>query len=386
MNGEDPEERKAKGIKLIKIAGIQISFDYSWFIVFALVLFALSEGYFPRVFPGHFFLTYWLAGAFATVCFFASVVIHELAHSLVALRSGIQISEITLFIFGGVSKIAEEPKDPVTELQVAIVGPLSSFALAWLFWIIKGFFEGLDLSLITGIFRYLAWINLALGIFNLIPGFPLDGGRVFRAIYWWKTGSLTRATRLATDLGKGFAVALMVLGGLQIFLGDLIGGLWFIFIGMFLRGLSQRGYEEVIIRKSLEGVPVREIMIREVVCVPPDLPVSRLVHDYFLHYAYGGFPVVANGRVLGVVTVAGARQVPREELDVRKVAEIMVQIEAPMVISPEISLADALRQMTQEEQDRLLVMQQDRLTGLITKSSLLRFVRMKRILEPESEQ
>jgi Zn-dependent protease/CBS domain-containing protein len=383
MNGETAEAKNVRGVALFKVAGIQISFDYSWLIVFAVVLFALSEGYFPRYYPGHYSQTYWLAGAVATLFFFASVVVHELAHSLVAIRSGIDISEITLFIFGGVSKITEEPKDPVTELKVAIVGPLSSFALALIFWVVKGLFSELHLVLITGIFNYLAWINLALGIFNLIPGFPLDGGRVFRALYWWKTGSLTRATRLAADLGKGFAVALMVLGGLQIFLGDLIGGLWFIFIGMFLRGMSQRGYEEVIIRKSLENVPVREIMTREVVSVPPDLTVSHLVHDYFLHYTYRGFPVEEGGRVLGVVTVTGVRQVPREKQPTTKVAAVMVPIGDNLVIEENVSLADALRQMTQTDQDRLLVMQAGQMTGLITKSTLLRFVQVKQILEPE---
>lgn len=379
----DVETMRPKAINLIKIAGIQVSFDYSWLLIFGLVLFSMSAGYFPRYYPGHAFLTYWLAGAFATLFFFASVVIHELAHSLVAVRSGIQISEITLFIFGGVSKITAEPQDPVTELKVAIVGPLSSFALAALFGMAKGFFAGFNLPLITGIFSYLAWINLALGIFNLIPGFPLDGGRVFRALYWWKTGSLTRATRLAADLGKGFAVALMVLGGLQIFLGDLFGGIWFILIGMFLRGMSQRGYEEAVVRKSLEGVPVDEIMTREVVSVQPDMTISQLVHDYFLHYTYGGFPVLADGRVVGVVSVAGVRQVPRQEQDFRKVAEVMEPVSDQLAIAGEASLAEALTRMTQADQDRLLVMDQDRLVGLITRTTLLRFVQVKRLLEPE---
>ena len=206
-----------------------------------------------------------------------------------------------------------------------------------IFWLAKGFFAGFNLPLITGIFSYLAWINLALGIFNLIPGFPLDGGRIFRALYWWKTGSLTRATRLAVDLGKGFAVALMVLGGVQIFLGDLFGGIWFILIGMFLRGMSQRGYEEVVVRKSLEGVPVREIMTREVVTVQPDMTISQLVHDYFLHYTYGGFPVLADGRVVGVVSIAGVRQVPRQEQDFRKVAEVMEPVSDQLAIAGEVS-------------------------------------------------
>ncbi len=382
----DAETIRPKAINLIKIAGIQVSFDYSWLLIFGLVLFSMSAGYFPRYYPGHAALTYWLAGAIATFFFFASVVIHELAHSLVAVSSGIQISEITLFIFGGVSKITAEPQDPVTELKVAIVGPLTSFALALIFWVVQGFFAGLNLSLITGIFKYLAWINLALGVFNLIPGFPLDGGRVFRALYWWKTGSLTRATRLAADLGKGFAVALMVLGGVQIFLGDLFGGIWFILIGMFLRGLSQRGYEEVVVRKSLEGVQVGEIMTREVVSVSPDMTLSQLVHDYFLHYTYGGFPVLADGRVVGVVSIAGVRRVPRPEQDFRKVVEVMEPFSEQLAIAGEVSLAEALGRMTQADQDRLLVMDQDRLVGLITKTTLLRFVQVKRILEPEMDE
>ena len=380
----DAEASQPKAINLIKIAGIQVSFDYSWLIVFGLVLFSMSAGYFPRYYPGHAALTYWLAGIFATLFFFASVVIHELAHSLMAIHLGLKISEITLFIFGGVSKLNEEPLDPVTELQVASVGPLSSFGLALIFWLVRGLVAGLHLGLLTGLFSYLTWINLALGVFNLVPGFPLDGGRVFRALYWWKTGSLTRATRLAADLGKGFAVALMVLGGVQIFLGDLIGGLWFIFIGMFLRGLSQRGYEEVVIRKSLEGVQVRDIMTREVVSVAPDLTVSQLVHDYFLHYAYRAFPVEAEGRVLGVATVTSVRHVPRPEQEVQKVAEAMIPVSEEWIITGEVSLADALRRMAQNEQDLLLVMQDEKMIGIITKTSLLRFIQVKRILEPEA--
>ena len=382
----DAEASQPKAINLIKIAGIQVSFDYSWLIVFGLVLFSMSAGYFPRYYPGHAALTYWLAGIFATLFFFASVVIHELAHSLMAIHLGLKISEITLFIFGGVSKLSEEPLDPVTELQVASVGPLSSFGLALIFWLVRGLVAGLHLGLLTGLFSYLTWINLALGVFNLVPGFPLDGGRVFRALYWWKTGSLTRATRLAADLGKGFAVALMVLGGVQIFLGDLIGGLWFIFIGMFLRGLSQRGYEEVVIRKSLEGVQVRDIMTREVVSVAPDLTVSQLVHDYFLHYAYRAFPVEAEGRVLGVATVTSVRHVPRPEQEVQKVAEAMIPVSEEWIITGEVSLADALRRMAQNEQDLLLVMQEEKMIGIITKTSLLRFIQVKRILEPEAAQ
>jgi CBS domain-containing protein len=297
-----------------------------------------------------------------------------------AIRCGIEIPEITLFIFGGVSKLSQEPKDPKTELKISVVGPLSSFVLAGIFGLIAKLLVGLP-ALLVAVFHYLSWINVALGVFNLIPGFPLDGGRIFRAIWWWKTGSLIRATKVATDLGKTFAVALMVLGALQIFTGLLISGLWLVFIGMFLRGMSERGYEELIIRKSLEGVPLKEVMIRDVVSVPPSLTLDQLVHDYFLHYTYRGFPVVSDHAVLGLVSLSAVSGVPREEQARTTAAEVMTPLREGLVIAADASLAEALTRMVQEDADRLLVMEQGRMAGLITKTSLLRFVQIKQILE-----
>jgi Zn-dependent protease/predicted transcriptional regulator len=382
MNDNAKEGRFSRGISLFKIAGILIRLDFSWFIIFGLVLFALSAGYLPRAFPGQDPQTYWIAGLVATLLFFASVMLHELAHSLVAIRHGIDIPEITLFIFGGVSRLSQEPSDPKTEFKIAVVGPLTSFALAAAFGALRVALQGFEPSLIVVVIGYLTWINLALGIFNLIPGFPLDGGRILRAFLWWRTGSLTRATKVASDFGKGFAMAIMILGALQIFAGALINGLWFIFIGMFLRGMSVQGYEELVMRKSLEGVQVDEVMVREVVSVPSDLPIDQLVHDYFLHYAYRGFPVVDNGRVLGVVSVAAVRQLPREVYDNRRVADIMTPLQEDLLIEGNASLAEALMKMSREEQDRLLVLQGDRLAGLVTKTGLLRFVQIKQVLQP----
>ena len=385
MNGERALIKPVGSFGQFQVADITIGFDYSWFIIFALVLFALSGGYFPNYYPGYGTTTYWIAGIFATLLFFGSLLIHELAHSLMAIRSGIEIKEITLFIFGGVSRITEEPKDPAAELKIAVVGPLASFALALIFWLIMSLFARFQLILVTGIFYYLAWINLALGIFNLIPGFPLDGGRLFRALFWWWTGNLTRATRVAADIGKGFAVALMILGGVQIFFGDLVGGLWFIFIGMFLRGMSQRGYEEVVVRKTLENIPMEEIMTREVVTVPPNLSLYDLLNQYFLNYPYHGFPVKDEGRVLGLITLAQMKNIPPGEYPVLKVKEFMIRMNDDILISPEVSLDEALKRMTWKDLDRLLVMQQGDLVGLITKKSLMRFVEIKHILEPEPE-
>lgn len=381
MSTEITGKRNRRGFDLFKIAGIQITLDYSWFIIFALVVWSLSAGYFPHYYPGQSTQAYWIAGLTAALLFFFSVLAHELSHSFMAIHSGIKIPGITLFIFGGVSQLSEDPKDPKIELKIAIVGPLTSFALALIFWGIKNSLMTNQTSLILAVFDYLAWINMALGIFNLIPGFPLDGGRVFRALWWWKTGSLTQATKLASDMGKGFALALMILGGLQIFSGALIGGLWFLFIGMFLRGIAEGGYQELVMKQSLEGVQVQEVMIQDVVNVPSVLPINHLIREYFLRYGYRGFPVVQEGKVLGVVSLTNVKDIPEEEQKTRTVEEVMNPLNDKMLIAPEASLAEALKKMIQGDISRLLVMREDKLAGMITKTGLLRFLEIKHILE-----
>ncbi len=371
------------GISLFRIAGIQIRIDYSWFLIFLLVLVSLSAGYFPRAHPDQTTATYWGAGLVATLLFFASILAHELAHSLVALRAGIRIPAITLFLFGGVSHMEEEPRSPGSEIRIAIVGPLMSFALAAAFWGLARALGGEPRSLLGVVFVYLAWINAALGVFNLIPGFPMDGGRVFRALVWRRTGSLVRATRLASDVGKGFAVALMVLGAIEIFSGALVGGLWLVFIGMFLRGMAGAGYQGLLIRQALEDVSVEQVMIRDAVSVDPDLPIRRLIDDYFLTTGYRGFPVVKGSDVLGVVSIAEVAQVPAEQRDRVRVREQLRALTPELRIAPDASLGEALRRMAQNGGGRLLVMRGERLEGMITKTGLLRFVELRRLLEPE---
>ena len=371
---------KKPGLKLMKVGGIQIILDYSWFIVFGLLLWSLSAGYFPLVYPGQTTQTYWMTGGLAALLFFISVITHELSHSFMAIRSGIKIPEITLFIFGGMARLSEEAGDPKTEFKIAIVGPLTSFALALVFRLIQNALLGDQPSIIVEMFGYLVWINIALGIFNLIPGFPLDGGRVFRAFWWWKTGSMIKATRLASDIGKGFAVVLMILGGVQIFSGALIGGLWLIFIGMFLRGMAEAGYQELVLTKSLEGTRVQDVMIRDVVTAPFDLPLRQLIADYFLRYGYRGFPVTADGKVLGVISLANVKDLSSQEQAEKKVEQVMAPVNGAMTISPETPLAEALKKMSHDNVARLLVMRGDQMMGMITQTGLLRFLEIKRAL------
>lgn len=374
------------GIRLFTVKGIDIILDYSWFIIFALVFVSLSAGYFPTVFPGQPVQTYWAAGLLATLLFFLSVILHELSHSFMALSAGMQIREIRLFIFGGMARMSEEAADPKTEFKIAIVGPLTSFGLAIIFWLILLALTGEQPWMFVEIFRYLAFINVALGVFNLIPAFPLDGGRVFRAFWWWKKGSIVDATRLASDWGKGFAIALMIFGAIQIFAGALVGGIWLIFIGMFMRGIAEASFQDVMLRKSLEGIRAEDIMVRDIVTAPADLPVSRAIADYFLRYGFRGFPVTSNGNVRGVISLPHIKNLPESEQTTKTVGDVMAPLDPEMIIPPDAPLSEALRRMSEKNLDRLLVMRGDKMLGMITETGLLRFVEIKRALGEKNVQ
>ena len=369
-----------RGIKLTTVRGIEIRIDYSWFIVFALVLLSLSAGYFPQAYPNQPVQVYWLTGFLATLLFFLSVITHELAHSLMAIRSGIHIPEITLFIFGGMARLSEDARDPKTEFKIAIVGPLTSFALAAVFGLIYYALRGIQPSIVVELFGYLSWINVALGIFNLLPGYPLDGGRVLRAIWWWKTGSVVDATRVASDWGKGLAIALMVLGGLQIFAGNLIGGVWIILIGLFLRGIAEASYQEVALRKTLEGARANDVMIRDVVTASPDMSLKRAISDRFLRYGYRGFPVTDDDQVVGLISLDNVKGLSEEEQEKKTVGQVMEPLNGAMTLKEETPVSEALRRSAQNRSSHFLVMRDGRMVGMVTYTGMLRYMQVRRAL------
>lgn len=373
------------GFSLFRVAGIDVRIDYTWFFIFFLILLSLAVGYFPRAHPELPTASYWVAGVVATVLFFGSVVVHELAHALMARQAGIEVPAITLFLFGGVSQMAEEPSTPATELRVALVGPLASFALAAIFWGIHLGMEPATSGLTAGVPLYLAWINAALGVFNLLPGLPLDGGRVVRALAWWKTGSLRRGTRIAANAGKGIAVGLMILGGLQIFAGALIGGLWLVLIGLFLRGTAEAGYQNLVLLQTLEDVDVGDVAIRRPVTVPPQLSLQALVDDYFLQHGYRAFPVLEGDDVLGVVSIDALRGLGPDERRSATVKDHLTPLSDANRVSPETALSDALKKLGHAPGGRLLVMENDRLVGLLTKEGLVRFVQIRQVLEESGD-
>jgi Zn-dependent protease/CBS domain-containing protein len=369
-----------RGIRLMTVRGIEIRIDYSWFIVFALVLLSLSAGYFPQAYPDLPVPVYWLTGFLATLLFFFSVVMHELAHSLMALRSGIKIPEITLFIFGGMARLSEDARDPKTEFKIAIVGPLTSFALGALFGLVHYALRAGNPSIVAELFGYLSWINIALGVFNLLPGYPLDGGRVLRAVWWWKTGSVVDATRVASDWGKGLAIALMLLGGLQIFSGNLIGGVWIIFIGLFLRGIAEASYQEVALRKSIEGARAQDVMIRDPVIASPHTPLKQAISDLFLRHGYRGFPVADDGRVLGVISLANVKGLSDEEQEKKTVGQVMEPLNSQMTLQEETLVSEALKRNAQNQAGHFLVLRDGRMVGMVTYTGILRYMEVRRAL------
>lgn len=378
--GLEPEKQAGR-LKLFTVMGIKITLDYSWLIIFVLVLWSLSAGYFPHFFPEYSIKMYWLAGFVATLLFFASIVLHELSHSITAIKHGVKIPEITLFLFGGVAHLSEDPKTPQMEFKVAIAGPLMSFALAALFWVVATIAEGRLSNLVTAVFEYLSFINLALGVFNLIPGYPLDGGRILRAIVWWRSGSIKKATKLASDIGKGFAWTLIFFGVLRLFAGALIGGMWLIFIGMFLRGIAASGYRDLVEKQSLENIKVKDAMITDIISAPPDITVRQMVDEYFLAKGHGGFPVVKDNEPVGLITLAQVKESLSSGRENNTTEDEMLPISDDITVRPESSMLEASMKMSRAGVGRLLVMENGSMTGLVTKRDILRYLEIGEALQ-----
>jgi Zn-dependent protease len=303
----------------------------------------------------------------------------------VARRAGHDVRSITLFLFGGAAEMTSEPESPGEEFRIAIAGPLASFALALFFWVAGQLLPATTPDLLLGVTTYLAWVNLALGTFNLLPGFPLDGGRMLRAVLWWRTGSVRRASRVATQAGKGLGLGLALLGGIQIFSGALVGGIWLVLIGLFARGLAETSYQSLILRELLGQVSVADVMVREPVTVPADLTLDRLIDDYILGRGFRGFPVVEGERTVGLISVDRLRTIAPEARALQRVRDHLEPMDEEHSVTPETPLLEALAKMGRVGAQRLLVLRpgSSRLVGLLTKSGLARFVELRQALGAE---
>jgi len=372
------------GVRIGRVFDIEVSLSYSWFLIFALVTFGLAAILFPQAIPGLSSPAYAFLGAITSLLFFGSVLFHEMMHSLVAKRHGLPIEGITLVIFGGVSQLSEEPQDPSVEFKMAIAGPLSSIFLGVVF--LGVFFIARQFALSTIILApslWLGYINVVLGIFNLLPGFPLDGGRVLRAAIWYFTGNLKRATGIAAGFGKGLAFSMMLLGIFGIFSGN-IGLLWFMVLGWVLLKAADAGYYQVIFREALEGVKVGQAMTENPETVDPDINIEAMVKDHFMQHRWIAYPVVEDGDVMGMITIKSLENVPRRSWRRKRVRDVMRPLSLDIVTQPEAEVTDVLPKLNTRAEGRMLVMKGGRLVGLLTKTDVNRAI--LRRLQPEREE
>lgn len=364
-------------IPIGQLFGIRLKLHYSWFLVFGLVTWALAAGYFPDTYPQWSTLKAVGAGILTSFLFFASLLAHELMHSLTAQSKGLGVESITLFVFGGVSRIDEEPRRPADEFLIAMAGPLTSLILGAFFWALYYAVEG-EQEFVEGVSFWLGWINVAIAGFNLIPGFPLDGGRVLRSILWWRSGDLRKSTKTASDIGRGVGYT-FILGGIAIiFWGALLNGLWLALIGWFLQNAAQGNYRQLAIEDMLRGHTVAEIMAQDCPAVRPDLTVDRLVHEYLLPSGRRCFPVVENDRVTGLITLHEIKSVPRARWPYETAGGIMAPFDRLRVVHPTDDLADVLRIMTAEDVNQLPVVEADgRMVGMIARDRLLGYISLR---------
>jgi Zn-dependent protease len=373
-------------IRLGKIMGIPVRIHYSMWLVFVLIAWSLADGYMPREYPGLSAITYWAIGIGSAVLLFVSVLIHELSHSYIAKKNGLPIGRITLFFFGGVSEMTEEPKDAALEVRMAAAGPLMSFVIAGVLggvWYIAQAVR--SPTVITATVGYGAIINAALGAFNLLPAFPLDGGRVFRGSLWKRSKDLIGATRTATRVSEALSLLMMFGGFAAIVLGDFVDGLWFIVLGWFIRSGAETSFRQTLVGEALSGVTVGDIMTRQLLTVPPDITVQQVVSEYFLVHPHGGYPVVKDGQLVGLITLQCVRAVPKEMRSSETVAKAMIPIERTFTAPPNLSALDALQKMGREKIGRLLVTQNGQLLGMVSRGDLIKTIQTRQELELKSE-
>ncbi len=362
----------SKHLSVGRIAGIPISLDYSWFLIFFLLTWSLGASYFPSQFPGWASWEYWTIGALATVLLFVSVLLHELGHATAARHYHIPVREITLFIFGGVAQIQEEPKSAWSEFWIALAGPVVSLALGLLFNALA--LAASSISQVYAIFSYLGYVNLALFAFNLIPGFPLDGGRVLRAILWGASKDTARATIIAANVGRFIAYAFIALGMVMILHGNFFDGIWMAFIGWFLESAAIAQVQHQKLRDILSRYHVAQAMNRRLALLPAHTTLDVLVHQHLLGSGKRAYVVQRNGVPLGILTIHQTKKVPKEQWKVTTAADVMIPMAQARTISPDDDLWSALSAMDREGVNQLLVVENGQIVGMLSREDVVSFL------------
>ncbi len=366
-------------INLGRVFGIRIGLHYSWFIIAFLIVFSLSAQFHTSNPEWGDSVILALAGATATL-FFVSLLLHELAHSVVAKSRGLPVREITLFALGGVSQIEKEPTSAKMEFWMAFVGPLTSACIG-LFCLALSRLLGTPSSPIKALVSWLGYINLALAGFNMIPGYPLDGGRILRALIWWKTGDVERSTRMASRVGQAVGLIFIGIGILQFFGGAGIGGLWIAFIGWFLLQAAGESYLQTGLKRAIEGVKVGDVMTSDCPTVNGNLNLQHFVEEQLLPTGRRCFVVLENGVIAGLVTPHEVKQVDRTRWPFTTLHDIMRPLEQMRTVTPDTPMISALEMMSSHDLNQLPVVSGGRLVGVLSRAQLLSFLRTRTELQ-----
>jgi Zn-dependent protease/CBS domain-containing protein len=361
------------GFRLGQVFGIPIYLHPSWLIIFFLITFSLSTQ-FTADHPGWSSSQHVALGIITSILFFASVVFHELSHSMVARHYQIKVESITLFIFGGLARIQRDPSSAKQEFNIAIAGPLSSLFLGGCFWLVFHYWHGNEMALAAT--KWLWEINVILAVFNLVPGFPLDGGRILRGIAWGITGNFTRATRIASTAGKFFAYLMILFGIGQAMTGNWVGGLWTAFIGWFLLSASQESVAQVAIRNTLTGVRAEDIMTHDIPTVTRDISLEDYVHEV-LRTGLRCHIVLGAGKPVGLVTLKAVRTIPREEWANTSIQATMLPIDRIHSALPDESALGILERMQTEDINQMPVVSEGHVVGMIARDTILRVLQTR---------
>jgi len=369
-------------IRVIRVFGIDIKIDASWAIIATFIAWALAQGVFPELYEGLSQSAYWWMALAAIIGLGVSIILHELAHSLVAKALGLPLKSITLFIFGGVAELEAEPKKPAAEFAMAIAGPLMSVVLALVFGRLGATAGNIAaFTPLASVFQYLSMINWVLAIFNMLPALPLDGGRVFRALAWRVTGDLKKATRMAAKLGVTIASVIMGLGLIWMLMGQFAAGLWWILIGLFIRSAASSAVYQGMMQRLFRGATVREYMGRHPIAVTPDISIRALVEDFIYEHHFDLFPVIRDGKLVGAVGLKEAKTAPRNRWGATTVSDVMTPVSADNTVEADEDAMAALMKMHKTKASRLIVVDHGRLAGVIVLKDLLDLLSLKMTLE-----